>query len=134
MIKTSVMKCIKSLLIKTLAARSIFLVSSILFSCMSYGKVINIISLGVKPDSISNNTAIIQSAIDQCHLAGGGRVLVPAGKYITGSLNLKSNVELHLESGAIIIGSIHPADYPQNDIALIFARGRRTFPLPVKEE
>ena len=105
MIKTSVMKCIKSLLIKTLAARSIFLVSSILFSCMSYGKVINIISLGVKPDSISNNTAIIQSAIDQCHLAGGGRVLVPPGKYITGSLNLKSNVELHLESGAVIIGN-----------------------------
>jgi polygalacturonase len=108
-----------------LAAGSIFLVSFILFSYMSYGKEINIISLGAKPDSLSDNTAIIQSAIDQCYLAGGGRVIVPAGKYITGSLNLKSNVELHLESGAVIIGSINPADYPQNDIALIFAHGQK---------
>jgi hypothetical protein len=119
------MKGFKRLLILTSAARSIFLVPFILLGNTSYCKEINISSLGARPDSIHDNTAIIQSAIDQCYLDGGGRVTVPAGKYITGSLNLKDNVELHLESGAVIIGSIDPADYPRNDIALIFARGQK---------
>jgi polygalacturonase len=115
---------IKSRVMK-LTARLIFLFSFVLFSWMSCAKDININSLGAKPDSISDNTAIIQSAIDQCYLAGGGRVIVPSGKYMTGSLNLRNNVHLHLESGAVLIGSVNPADYPKNDIALIFARGQK---------
>ena len=49
-------------------------------------------------------TLPIQSAIDACFLAGGGRVVVPCGVYITGSFRLRSNVELYLETGAIIRG------------------------------
>ena len=105
--------------------RLLFLFSFMLFGRMGYGEEINIMTLGAKPDGISDNTSIIQSAIDQCYLAGGGRVIVPAGNFITGSLALKHHVELHLESGAVMMGSINPGDYPKNDIALIFARGQK---------
>ncbi len=56
-------------------------------------------------------TEAIQSAIDACFLAGGGRVVVPAGIYLTGGLRLRSNVELYLQSGAILKGSTDPEDY-----------------------
>lgn len=56
-------------------------------------------------------TAAIQSAIDACFLAGGGRVVVPAGIYLTGGLRLRSNVMLYLQSGAILKGSTDPEDY-----------------------
>lgn len=56
-------------------------------------------------------TRAIQSAIDDCFLAGGGRVVVPAGIYLTGGLRLRSNVALYLQSGAILRGSTDPEDY-----------------------
>lgn len=60
-------------------------------------------------------TRNIQRAIDDCSGKGGGRVIVPAGIYLSGSLQLKSNVELHLESGAAIMGSTDHKDYPLTD-------------------
>src|SRR5262249_39843075 len=45
----------------------------------------------------SDSTAAIAEAIDACAKAGGGRVVVPAGEFLTGAIHLKSNVELHLE-------------------------------------
>ena len=51
--------------------------------------------------------------------------MVPAGKFINGSLDLKNNVDLHLESDAVVLGSIDPADYRSNDPALIFALGQK---------
>ncbi len=56
-------------------------------------------------------TEKIQKAIDDCFLAGGGRVLIPCGVYVTGSLRIRSHVELYLESGAILKGSRNPEDY-----------------------
>ncbi len=56
-------------------------------------------------------TEKIQKAIDDCFLAGGGRVRVPCGVYLTGGLRLRSRVELYLESGAILKGSRNPEDY-----------------------
>ena len=56
-------------------------------------------------------TEKIQKAIDDCFLAGGGRVVVPCGVYVTGGLRLRSRVELYLESGAILLGSRNPEDY-----------------------
>ena len=53
----------------------------------------------------------IQKAIDDCWLAGGGRVVVPCGVYMTGGIRLRSRVELYLESGAILRGSRNPEDY-----------------------
>jgi polygalacturonase len=53
----------------------------------------------------------IQQAIDDCSKAGGGRVVVPAGNYKTGTIVLKSDVHLFLEQGATLFGSTDLKDY-----------------------
>ena len=94
---------------------------------------INIMDMGAKPDSLTDNTSIIQSAIDQCFQEGGGKVVVPTGQYVTGTLYLKDYVELYLESGATLLGSTRPEDYPKNELkakkgkasALLYAYGQK---------
>ena len=75
---------------------------------------------GAKPDGATDNTAAIQKAIDECSAKGGGRVLVPGGgKYVTYTLNLKDNVELHIDRGATLLGGEDPFKYPlfeENDV------------------
>ena len=56
-------------------------------------------------------TKEIQSAIDECFLAGGGEVVVPKGEYLVGSLRLRSGVTLHLLEGTHLKGSVDPEDY-----------------------
>ena len=56
-------------------------------------------------------TKEIQAAIDACFLAGGGRVVIPAGIFLTGGIRLRSHVTLYLESGAILRGSRDWRDY-----------------------
>ena len=60
----------------------------------------NIIDFGAKGDSTTNNTEAIQLTIDQCSKAGGGRVIVPPGTYMSGTLFLKDNVILYLNPGS----------------------------------
>ena len=57
-------------------------------------------------------TGDIQSMIDTCAQAGGGRVVVPPGEHATGPLRLRSHVELHVASGATIHFSNDPSRYP----------------------
>ncbi len=73
--------------------------------------VYNIKDFGAKGDSSTVNTGAIQKAIDACHKNGGGRVVVPNGQFVTGSIMLKSNVELHLVKGATLYGSLYANDY-----------------------
>jgi polygalacturonase len=68
---------------------------------------------GACPDGKTLNTAAIQSAIDACHGAGGGIVLCGPGSFLTGSLLLKSNVELHLAMGCRLVGSTSLDDYDE---------------------
>ena len=70
------------------------------------------IVLGSSP---AENRAEIQRAIDDAHAQGGGRVEIPVGVWPTGSLQLKSGVELHLPKGATLKGSADKADYNAND-------------------
>ena len=53
----------------------------------------------------------VQRAIDQANAAGGGRVVVRSGVHPCGTIYLKSNVELHLETGAVLLGGERPDDY-----------------------
>lgn len=73
--------------------------------------VYNIADYGAKPDTTVTSTTAIQAAIDAASSAGGGRVLVPSGNWATGSIFLRSNVELHLEHGATLFGSTNIDDY-----------------------
>jgi len=54
----------------------------------------------------------IRKAIEACHKAGGGRVVIPPGDFLTGPIHLKSRVELHLSAGATLRFSQDPAQYP----------------------
>ncbi len=72
----------------------------------------NILDYGAVGDSQFLNTRAIQTAIDACTKSGGGTVLVPAGTWLTGTLLLKDNVSLFLESGATLLGSPYLRDYP----------------------
>lgn len=59
------------------------------------------------------NTAVIQKAIDDVSAAGGGRVTISGGTYMTGAFEMKSNVELYLAADAVLLGSPDCADYPE---------------------
>ena len=67
---------------------------------------------GAVADGTTLNTSAIQAAIDACATSGGGTVVFPSGKFLTGTLVLKSNVEIHLKRNATLLGSIHQTDYP----------------------
>jgi polygalacturonase len=57
---------------------------------------------GAKADGLTLNTASINTAINECSKKGGGVVVVPAGMWVTGPVELKSNVNLHLKRGAVL--------------------------------
>ncbi|KAA9038776.1 polygalacturonase [Ginsengibacter hankyongi] len=71
-----------------------------------------ITDFGAKPGVDELNTIPINDAIDACYKNGGGRVIVPAGIFKTGTLVLKDNVELHLEIGSVLFASINRQDFP----------------------
>jgi len=66
---------------------------------------------GAVADGKTMNTAAIQAAVEACAQAGGGTVVVPAGAWLTGSVQLKSNVTLQLDNGAMLRASPNLADY-----------------------
>ena len=72
----------------------------------------NALQQGAVGDGRTLNTKSLQSAIDAPHEKGGGQLYFPAGRYLTGSLQLKSNVTLYLEKEAVLLGSTSPYDYP----------------------
>ena len=78
---------------------------------------------GVKSNGTTLNTTSIQKGIDFIHENGGGRLVFYVGRYLTGTIYLKSNVTIQLEEGAILVGSDNPLDYEMNRnwTALIFA-------------
>lgn len=77
-----------------------------------YAADFSIVQFGATRDTAAVQTAAINSAIEACHSAGGGRVIVPPGTYKSGTIILKDNVELHLENGACIFASENPDDFP----------------------
>lgn len=70
-----------------------------------------ITDFGAKSGMNTLNTAAIQKAIDECAKKGGGNVIVPKGKFMTGALQLKSGVTLYIEKKATLYGSTNPKDY-----------------------
>jgi len=71
----------------------------------------SIIDFGACPDGSTLNTVAIQAAIDASHQAGGGTVHCGPGRFLTGSVELRSNVELHLAAGCQLLGSPRVEDY-----------------------
>ena len=69
-------------------------------------------------DGVTKNTEAFRNAITACNEAGGGQVLVPPGKWLTGAIHLQSNVNLHLQEGA----EIHFSDDPDDYLPVVFTR------------
>jgi len=98
---------------------SLCLVLSLQLSAKDY----NASLFGIKSNGTTLNTTSIQKAIDYIHDNGGGRLVFYVGRYLTGSIYLKSDVTIQLEEGAILVGSVNPFDYDFNFnwTAMIFA-------------
>jgi Glycosyl hydrolases family 28 len=88
----------------------LFFLFSAPFSCLAK---FQIAVFGAKGDGLANDTKAIQQAIDKATQAGGGIVVVKSGTYKIGTLVLKSNVNLHLEPGAVLLGSPDYKDYTE---------------------
>ncbi len=81
-------------------------------------RIFNILEYGAKNDGRTKNTKAFKKAIEACSAEGGGIVLVPAGKWLTGAIHLKSNVNLHFKEGA----ELHFSDDPDDYLPVVFTR------------
>ena len=76
------------------------------------GNATNVLDFGAIGDGRKLCTVNIQAAINACADSGGGKVVVPPGRYLTGPVFLKSNLQLEVQAGATLLGSTSFADYP----------------------
>ncbi|HVT82216.1 MAG TPA: glycosyl hydrolase family 28 protein [Phycisphaerae bacterium] len=79
------------------------------------GAEMDVTKEGVVGDGKTLNSSAIQKVIDACSAAGGGVVKFPEGRYLTGTIQIKSNVTLRLEEKAVLVGSTDAADYRNLD-------------------
>jgi hypothetical protein len=114
--------CRHKVIIARLIAVFMFL-TFLLSSAEAAPKDYNASLFGIKSNGTTLNTTSIQKAIDYIHDNGGGKLIFYVGRYLTGTIYLKSNVIIQLEEGAILVGSVNPFDYQQNFnwTAMIFA-------------
>jgi polygalacturonase len=97
-------------------AVAMLLLFALTFPCAGGDGVYMITEFGAEPGGRILCTGAIQRAVDECHAHGGGTVLVPAGTFVTGSVRLLGAVHLHLESGAVLLGSRDMSDYYRSGI------------------
>lgn len=79
-------------------------------------KEYNILDYGAVGDGIVINTSAIQQAINECSSKGGGKVIIPKGTYLSGTIYMKDNVTIYLSKDAILKGSSSFLDYPDNKV------------------
>ncbi|MFU8851798.1 glycoside hydrolase family 28 protein [Micromonospora sp. SL1-18] len=71
----------------------------------------DITDYGAVGDGVTPATAAIRAAIEACTASGGGRVVVPAGTFLTGAVHLRDDVNLYVSDGATLLFSTDPRDY-----------------------
>jgi polygalacturonase len=75
----------------------------------------NIIKYGAVGDGLTLNTNAIQRAIDECYKSGGGNVIFPEGKFLSGTIVIKDNVTISFQTNAVLLGSTDLKDYKNMD-------------------
>jgi hypothetical protein len=103
--------------------KTTWIIILLLLTGLTEAKDYNASLFGVRSNGTTLNTNSIQKGIDFIHENGGGRLVFYVGRYLTGTIYLKSNVTIQLEEGAILVGSLNPLDYEMNHnwTAMIFA-------------
>ncbi|MGJ7030111.1 glycoside hydrolase family 28 protein [Niabella hirudinis] len=101
----------RGLLLKSINVTAPFKMPALTVPDFSNCVQIRITDLGAMPGDKEKNALAISTAIDRANKAGGGTVIIPAGEWLTKKIQLKSNVNLHLEKGAVLLFSGDPADY-----------------------
>lgn len=81
-------------------------------------------AFGAKGDGAAKDTVAIQQAIDACAKAGGGRVVLSQGTFLSGMVFLKDGVDLHIEVDATLLGSTDDADFPTNVPSAVLDPGK----------
>jgi polygalacturonase len=76
----------------------------------------NIRDFGAIGDGTNKDTVALQKALDACAVSGGGEVIVPAGNYLIGSVQIGNRTILRFETNSVIIGSGDADDYPMIDV------------------
>ncbi len=76
----------------------------------------NVRDFGAAGDGTNKDTIAFQKALDACAVSGGGEVIVPAGNYLIGSVQMGYGTVVRLETNSVIIGSGDTNDYPTMDI------------------
>ncbi len=95
-----------------LVASRIFGLIGLLIPWLCSGADFVVTDYGANPDGTTLSTTALQKAIDACAENGGGRVVIPPGKFLTGTLWLRDNVDFHLQPGSTILGTTdNPARY-----------------------
>jgi len=96
---------------------------AVALSCLTtllnaHAVTINARDCGAVGNGVQLDTKAIQTAIDNCAAAGGGSVLLEGGRFLSGTIYLRSHVMLRVEAGATLLGSTNVSDYPHNIPAL----------------
>lgn len=81
-------------------------------------KNFSILKYGAKGDGVTDCTRAFKDAIEACNQAGGGKVIVPKGVFMSGAIHLKSNVNLYISEKATIKFYTDPAKY----LPVVFTR------------
>jgi len=97
-----------------------FIILTVCFQCLqSIAKDYPASLFGINSDGVTLNTRSIQFAIDHIHQQGGGRLVFDVGRFLSGSIHLKSNVTIHLLEGAVLLGTLNPLDYDRKGLTAL---------------
>jgi polygalacturonase len=101
---------------RILALPAACLLAAFTLSAQTASNFFNVRDFGAVGDGTNKDTTAFQKALDTCAVSGGGEVLVPAGHYLIGSVQIGNRTILRLQTNSVLTGSPDAADYPTLDV------------------